>query len=224
MTQTLGVFAKQPLPGQVKTRLATARSPQWAAAVYEAFLLDQLDRLTSLPVRRVVVYDPPAALPYFQNVVGARFELTPQQPGGLGQRLAAFFTQEWAAGAESVIVLGTDSPTLPVAVIRQAFAELAHAEVVIGPATDGGYYLLGCARPLPALFDGVDWSTSRVLEQTITRLNDPSIRLALLPPWYDVDTPADWDCLRGHVAALRRAGLDPEIPRTEMFFESCGCD
>ena len=107
----------------------------------------------------------------------------------------------------------TDSPTLPPAFVEQAFAELERADVVLGPATDGGYYLLGCRR-LPPIFDGIAWSGSRVLAETVARLSDPAWRLAVLPPWYDVDTPDDWQMLRGHLAALLRAGVDPDLPHT----------
>jgi glycosyltransferase A (GT-A) superfamily protein (DUF2064 family) len=86
--------------------------------------------------------------------------------------------------------------------------------VVLGPATDGGYYLIGCARGVPPVFDGVGWGGPRVLAETVARLGATPARLALLPPWYDVDTLADWWALRGHLAALRRAGLDADVPHT----------
>jgi glycosyltransferase A (GT-A) superfamily protein (DUF2064 family) len=116
-----------------------------------------------------------------------------------------------------VVLLGTDSPTVPVAWVGQAFAELTTADVVLGPATDGGYYLIGCARRLPPVFAGVAWGGPTVLAETVARLADPSWRLALLPPWYDLDTLADWRMLRGHIAALRRAGLDPGVPHLERL-------
>jgi rSAM/selenodomain-associated transferase 1 len=217
MTRTLGVFAKQPLPGRVKTRLAAARSPAWAAEVSEAFLLDLLDQLQTLTVRRVLAYDPPEALAYFQQAAGQRFDLVPQGEGDLGDRLARFVTREFDAGARAVVVVGTDSPTLPITLVAQAYAELARADVVLGPAADGGYYLIGCSRPLPFLFAGIDWGTPRVLEQTVGRLAPYALRLALLTPWYDVDTLDAWHALRGHIAALRAAGLDPRVPRTEAL-------
>src|SRR5262249_947051 len=115
-------------------------------------------------------------------------------------------------GAQAVVLLGTDSPTLPLDIIERAFLELDHAEIVLGPATDGGYYLVGCRERLPPIFDGISWSSDSVLAETIARLADSSWRLALLPPWYDVDTQSDWRMLAGHVAALRRAGIDPGLP------------
>lgn len=221
MQRTLGLFAKQPRPGEVKTRLAEATSPEWAARVYEAFLLDLLDRLATLTVRRVLAYAPDDALGYFQQAAQGRFELVSQAEGDLGVRMAAFFQKELDAGTHAAVLIGADSPTLPLALIAQAFTELARADLVLGPATDGGYYLIGCARQAPAIFAGIHWGTSRVLEETVVRLQGMPWRLSLLPPWYDVDTLDDWYCLRGHVAALRRAGVDPQIPRTEaLLFDS----
>jgi rSAM/selenodomain-associated transferase 1 len=214
----LGLFAKQPRAGHVKTRLAAAWSPEAAAAVAETFLLDTLDRLSRFAGERVLAFAPPHAHDYFQQVVRERFRLLPQAEGDLGARMAAFFAGQFADGAESVVLLGTDSPTLPFTFVEQAFRELHGADVVLGPATDGGYYLIGCARWVPSLFEAISWGTSRVLWESIGRLADSEWRLALLPPWYDVDTLDDWQMLQGHIAAQRRAGLDPAVPHTERLF------
>jgi rSAM/selenodomain-associated transferase 1 len=218
--RTLGVFAKEPRPGSVKTRLAAVHGSDWSARVAAAFLLDTLERFASFPARRVLAFAPPDAGPFFQQVAGARFHPTPQADGDLGRRMAAFVADRLREGAGKIVLLGTDSPTLPVAYVEQAFAELDNADVVLGPATDGGYCLLGCERRLPPIFEGISWGGPRVLADTVSRLADPAWRLALLPPWYDVDTPHDLQVLRGHLAALRRAGLDPLAPRTEQLLQS----
>src|SRR5262249_47287508 len=153
----------------------------------------------------VLAFAPPSATEAFADLVRGRFTLTPQRDGDLGSRMAAFFGEQVQAGAESVVLLGTDSPTVPPAFVEQAFQELEQADVVLGPATDGGYSLIGCARRVPPVFEGISWSGPRVLSQTVARLADPSWRLALLPPWYDVDTLDDWQMLQGHLQALRRA-------------------
>jgi rSAM/selenodomain-associated transferase 1 len=215
----LGLVAKQPEPGQVKTRLAHATNATWASQVAEAFLLDGLDRWRSFPARRVVVFAPAKAVGYFQRTARENFDLIPQSEGDLGQRMASFIAGQLQAGVSKVVLIGTDSPTLPVAYVHQAFQELQNAEVVLGPATDGGYYLLGCSCFVPELFERVPWSTSRVLHTTVARVRQERLRLALLPPWYDVDTLDDWRMLQGHVAALRGAGQDPGLPRTERLLE-----
>ncbi len=213
-TRVLGVFAKWPAPGAAKTRLG-AGDALLGARIARAFLLDTLDRLAAVEARRVVAFAPPEAGEDFAAVVGGRYELVPQPPGDLGRRLAAFFTGQLAAGARAVVAVGTDSPTLPPEFVARAFALLEGADVVLGPAADGGYCLIGCGGRLPPVFAGVDWGTSRVLAQTVARLADPAWRVAVLPPWYDVDTPDAWHALAGHVAALRRAGVDPGVPHTE---------
>ena len=146
--------------------------------------------------------------------------------------MAVFVADQFQASAKAVVLVGTDSPTLPLRFVVQAFQELEKADVVIGPSTDGGYYLIGCTpltalsppggaegrvRELPPVFEGVTWSTSAVLSKTVAALQDSEYRLALLPPWYDVDTVDAWRMLQGHVAAQRRAGLDPDVPHTEQL-------
>lgn len=218
MNRVLGVFAKRPQPGIVKTRLAQETSPAWAARVYEAFLLDLLDRLRCEDgFKRVLAFAPAEAIDYFQETAGSGFELIAQAAGDLGQRMTTFFQQQFHGGAEAVVLIGADSPTLSFSLIEDAFAALSDADLVLGPATDGGYYLIGCARQAPAVFDEIDWGSHRVLEQTIAHVTRQRLRLALLPPWYDVDTLADWHFLRGHVAALKHAGINVRISRTEQL-------
>jgi rSAM/selenodomain-associated transferase 1 len=214
MKRTLAIFAKEPTPGAVKTRLAGETSAEWACRVCEAFLLDTLDRLRTFDVRRVIAFDPPSAVSRFEHLAAGEFELTPQTSGDLGQRLAGFLESEFHQGSRAVVIVGADSPTLPATIIAQAFAELARADLVLGPATDGGYYLIGCGRLVPALFEGIAWGSERVLEQTCERAHRLGLRLATLAPWYDVDTLSDWRMLRGHVAALLASGQDPQARRT----------
>jgi rSAM/selenodomain-associated transferase 1 len=218
-SRVLGLFAKWPTPGAVKTRLSPV-DPAWGARVAEAFLRDSLHRLEAVEARRVLVFAPAQRAADFARLVGTHYELTPQGEGDLGQRLAAFFTQQFEMGANAVAAVGTDSPTLPIAYVQEAFTALESADVVIGPSTDGGYYLIGCRSHHPSLFENVAWSTNRVLADTINILNDPQWHLSLLPPWYDVDEADDWEMLRGHLAALRRAGIDPQAPHTEALLRS----
>jgi rSAM/selenodomain-associated transferase 1 len=220
--RVLGLFAKLPAPGAAKTRLGPGPTPDWGACVADAFLRDALDRLSAVGARRVLAFAPAGAAAAFAELAAGRFEPAPQCDGDLGRRMADFIARRIAEGAEAVVLVGADSPTLPVEYVGRAFDELDRADVVLGPALDGGYYLIGCGRRLPPVFDGVSWGTGRVLAETVARLADPAWRLALLPPWYDVDTPADWRLLCGHLAALRRAGIDPAAPRTEALVRAYG--
>jgi rSAM/selenodomain-associated transferase 1 len=218
--RVLGLFAKWPAAGAVKTRLGADRDPGWGARVAHAFLLDAVTRLAAVDARRVLAFAPPEREADFAAVVAGRFALQPQAEGDLGRRLALFVERQQVAGARAVVLVGTDSPTLPVAHVEQAFAELERADVVLGPASDGGYYLVGCGPSRPPIFEGIAWSTGRVLADTVAALADPRWRLAVLPAWYDVDTPEDWAMLCGHLAALRRAGIDPGVPHTEALLSA----
>jgi rSAM/selenodomain-associated transferase 1 len=218
-------MAKQPLPGLVKTRLAAETTSAFAARVASAFLSDSLDRLASIDARRILAFSPQEARDFFLSLARGRFELTAQVDGDLGQRMAAFFEGQFRNGAEKIVLIGVDSPTLPLTHIEEAFAKLEQADLVIGPATDGGYYLVGCSvgrisnpsHRLPPIFEGISWSEPTVLQDTISRLQRTEWGLALLPPWYDVDTLNDWQMLRGHLAAMRCARVDPQLPRTEAL-------
>jgi uncharacterized protein len=220
----LGVFAKQPVSGKVKTRLAAAIGTDLAAEVHEAMLFDMLDLWTSDRVlapggRKVLVFDPPDAAPWFEKRVPAGVALAPQVEGDLGQRMRAFFAREFEAGAEKVVLIGSDIPALDPLHVISAFIWLEVRDVVLGPSTDGGYYLVGCRAKVPPIFEGIGWSTSDVLSQTVDRLGRTSLSLALLPACYDVDTPGDLRTLSGHFRAMRRAGLDPGCSRTELALE-----
>jgi rSAM/selenodomain-associated transferase 1 len=218
-------MAKQPLAGLVKTRLAAETSTEFAAQVAGALLSDSLDRFAGIDARRILAFTPQAAKSFFSNLARGRFELTAQAHGDLGQRMAAFFREQSQLGAEKTILIGVDSPTLPLSYVEEGFAKLDRADLVLGPATDGGYYLVGCSTGrisnpsccLPPIFENMSWSAPNVLQDTVSRLQGTECRLELLPPWYDVDTLNDWQMLRGHLAAMRYAGVDPQLPRTEAL-------
>lgn len=219
---TLGIFAKRPDPGRVKTRLAREYDDAFAARVAEAMLLDTIDLWGSSAFlapggRRVVVFDPPDSGDWFDARVPASFALQPQAEGDLGERMRSFFEGEFAEGAKRVVLIGADSPTLDPSFVISAFLCLENQDIVIGPAVDGGYYLIGCRGKTPPIFGGIDWSSSRVLGQTIDRLYGVDASLSALPPWYDVDSADDWDTLVGHVRAMKRSGMDPRLPRIEAL-------
>jgi rSAM/selenodomain-associated transferase 1 len=223
----LGIFGKRPEPGRVKTRLAAKIGPEASAELHEAMLFDLLDLWDSPGViapggRKVLVYSPADAGPWFDTRVPASYALQPQAVGDLGSRLADFFAGEFEEGASRVVVVGTDAPTLDPSFVIAAFVALEGRDVVLGPATDGGYYLVGCRRAVPQLFAGIDWSTPEVLGQTIDRLDGTGLTVSVLPPWYDVDTPESLVMLRGHLRAMRRAGMDPMLTRTESWLERPG--
>ena len=209
---TLGIFAKQPVPGMVKTRLGAEIGHDAAAALYAAFQRDLLFRTRETAERRVLAWAPLGAdaEAYFRGVTFPGDILWPQPEGMLGERLLRFFQEFLLRGP--VVVIGTDSPTLPVELIKQALESLQNVDAVLGPATDGGYYLIGQSKPVPQLFTNIDWSSPDVLRQTIERLRSAGGSFELLAPWYDVDTLADVKFLRGHINGLRHSGSQHDIP------------
>lgn len=213
----LAIFAKKPIAGAVKTRLAETLGAEKAAEVYAAFLGDLVERFRHTADERVVAFTPDDAGEYFQILAGGDYEVVPQGTGDLGERMQRLFARYLAKQGKSsrVVVIGSDSPTLPHRHVESAFELLREHDVVLGPATDGGYYLIGCRRLPEDLFQGIAWGTAEVLGQTISRLPTAGRKPAVLDPWYDVDTLESWQMLQGHVAALRRAGLEPGVSRTE---------
>ncbi len=188
MNNALLVIAKRPAAGQTKTRLTPPLTSPQAAQLYECFLRDTLDIARAVPdVARYIYYAPDEAAGYFQ-ALAPDFDLTPQVGADLGERLDQALTRFLALGFERVVVMDSDSPTLPAASVAQAFATLADHDVALGPCDDGGYYLIGLTRPQPQLLRGVVMSQPHVLRDTLARAAAAGLRVALLPQWYDVDT------------------------------------
>ncbi len=200
------LFVKEPCPGKVKTRLHGCCSPQQAAALYRAFIQDSATILAaSAAVLKVVAYAPVTAAAAIRRLLNPdKFEFIPQPEADLGGRMDRLLHWSMGRGARRTVIIGSDSPSLPPAYIDQALELLKEHEVVLGPSTDGGYYLVGQSSPNGAIFVDIDWSTGRVLEQTLDKVGTRS--LGLLPPWYDVDTPPEAGFLRVHLEALQRAG------------------
>ncbi|MDA1018085.1 MAG: TIGR04282 family arsenosugar biosynthesis glycosyltransferase [Planctomycetota bacterium] len=207
MENMLGIFVKRPSPGRVKTRLAAAIGDQTAADLYAAFQADIVDRFRNSGQQRRLGYSPnePAATAYFQSMAAGDYELWPQPDRPLGERITDFFNQAFHDRAERVVLIGSDSPSLPTKYVDDAFHHLNRVDCVIGPATDGGYYLIGL-RVNATLFEGIEWSSRHVLAQTVDRARSLGLSLDVLPPWYDVDTVEDLSVLSGHMRALDYAG------------------
>lgn len=211
--ESLLVFAKAPVPGKVKTRLAAERGVEAATVLASAFLDDtaalvarwRAERVAVDPNRNLVfVCSPDAEDPVLLRAAkraGARTAV--QVPGDLGARLRAAFDAEFKRGARSVCAIGMDSPTLPLHLVDHAFRALEWERVVLGPTFDGGYWLVGAQRPAPDLFTDIPWSTHAVLAKTLAHLRRQDVEPALLPFWYDVDEAADLERLVWHVRALR---------------------
>ena len=207
------VVVKQPVAGATKTRLTPVFTPAQAAELYRCLMLDTLALAHRVPdVEPVVAYTPAGAEAYFRRVVPDGFALLPQVGASLGERLNNALGHCLANGYGKAVIMNSDGPTLPAAFLQQAFARLDEADVVLGPDDDGGYYLVGLRQPQPALFEGIAWSTERVVVQTLGRIREQSLTVAVLPEWYDVDRPEDVRRIRDELRA------DPDLaPCTWTF-------
>ena len=208
------VVAKRPAPGQTKTRLTPPLSPQQAADLYECFLRDTLDLMRRVPeVRRAIAYLPIEARDYFTQLA-PDFDLIPQTGDDLGARLDHALTHYLDQGCERVAIMNSDGPTLPADHLALAFATLSdHADVVLGPSDDGGYYLIGLKKPAPRLLREVRMSTPDVLTDTLTLARTENLRVTQLPQWYDVD---DVTSLQQLIAELQTAPA-AIAPHTRSF-------
>lgn len=221
--ETLVLFAKAPLAGTTKTRLARERGTSDALILAAGFLFDIADicarwRAEKVAVdqnRRVTLYASPGVddpvLAEAARRAGARLEV--QQGDDLGERLRHAFDAEFERGARAVCAIGADSPTLPLHLLHEAFRALVWERVVLGPTFDGGYWLVGSQRPAPDLFTGVPWSTPAVLAHTLGKLEQAGVAPQLLPFWYDIDEATDLERLVWHARALRTKHPDA-VPAT----------
>ena len=215
MHSALIVVAKEPVPGQTKTRLCPPFTPESAAEFYRCLLLDTLALMARLKnVDHIVAYTPQSAHAYFRNFAPDGFRLTPQRGRDLGERLSNALGQHFEMGYQRVVVMNSDGPTLPLAYLERAFSGLDRADVTLGIGHDGGYYLIGMKQLYPELFQGIAWSTERVIPQTLEICRHLGLIVCELPEWYDVDVQKDLDRLRRDLAQNPSSA-----PRTRAFLQ-----
>jgi len=234
----LGVMTKAPEAGRVKTRLVPPLTPEEAAELNKCFLRDTAAAISSVcrsrPVggahashsetataaRGIAVYTPVGAESVYTDILPADFNLLPQRGDKFGERLYSAVEDLFKCGFESVSLIDSDSPTVPAANFAEAVELLGTRQdrVVLGPSDDGGYYLIGVKKPHRQLFEQIDWSTERVLNQTRQRATEIGLEVKLLPTGYDVDDDARlrrlYDELLGESAA------DSAAPNTRKFLLS----
>lgn len=189
--RVLAILTRAPSSGG-KSRLFAALGCAPDPALVAALLLDTLDGATVAGIRRVVAVTPAASCDEVAALVPPDVTVIPQAGGELGPRMRAAFTLLLARGATAVAIIGSDLPDIDGAIVRTAFEKLADdpESLVLGPAADGGYYLIGSTR-VPPVFDGIEWGSARVLEQTVEAASAAGLRVSLLDIVADVDTPDD---------------------------------
>jgi hypothetical protein len=190
MINRLLIFIKNPVAGKVKTRLAADVGPERALAIYRQLLTHTRRQCEALDAERRLYYsdfiDPHDEWPE------ALFQKFVQRGDDLGLRMANAFEDAFSEPAR-VVIIGSDCPGVDTALLRQAFAALDDHDFVLGPAHDGGYYLLGMRRFQPEVFSGIHWSTHEVLPATLAHMAQLGASCAMLPTLTDVDHLADWE-------------------------------
>ena len=194
--ELLGLFAKFWEPGAVKTRLAASLGNAAASSLYRQFVITLLTRFRDVADCRQLAYWPPQQMQAFVSLAGEHWEVCPQINGDLGRRMSHFFEGAFSGGARRVVLIGSDSPTLPRNHIAQAFESLKKYPLVLGSTPDGGYYLIGATPPVPRIFDHISWSSASVWDETVALIDRENLTFTELPEWFDVDELDDLTRLR----------------------------
>jgi len=205
----------------VKSRLGNHLTPEQACALHCAATNDTAALLAeTLPDATAWLFfsENPSQEESHRVILPPHFRCAVQEGNSLGDRMGAAFARAFASGARRVVIFGSDSPTLPPAIPGQAFRALADGDLVVGPAEDGGYYLIGCRRFDPLLFQGVEWSTPRACEQTLANAARIGFKTVLLERWFDLDEWSDverllHDARRGHPLPTNLAAFFREFEK-----------
>ncbi len=213
----LVIFAKAPIPGQVKTRLCPPLTPDEAATLHGSFVLDTLERTKAAvakfkwPLDRYLACAPASTQVFFRIMEERQgVKLLDQVGDDLGARMNHAFETLFAKGYKRGLIVGTDTPSLPLERYQQALVALESHDLVLGPALDGGYYLIGLTRAIPDLFTDIPWSTDQVLALTQKKAGVLGLKTALLASWRDIDTIDDLHSL------IEAGAADANKPKHEQ--------
>jgi len=207
LNHTLLIFVKYPEPGGVKTRLAEDLGYEKAAEIYASMAESVIHNLSrSEEYKTVIFFDPPYRKREMENWLGKRYQLLAQEGNSLGERMANAFDKTFSLGAEKAVIIGTDCLEITEEIISRAFQSLDEMDVVLGPAEDGGYYLLGMKESTSEIFDDITWSSSQVLGQTINKIKTMGLKFSLLKTLRDIDTISDLN--NGLLAKTRKSKND----------------
>jgi rSAM/selenodomain-associated transferase 1 len=218
----LAVMSKAPRPGRVKTRLSPPLTPVQAAELNICFIRDTTENIHQVTEASnsvgLVVYTPVGDEAAFDGLLPRSFQLLGQRGDGFGERLLAAAEDLFACGFSAVCLIDSDSPTMPQEALFEAVSRLSRPadRVVLGGSDDGGYYLIGMKQLHHRLFAQIDWSTERVLQQTIDRATEIGLEVDLLPAWYDVDDAVTLERLRRELLAAPGKGYDARHTRAYL--------
>ncbi len=223
MSDLLIIFAKAPEPGKVKTRLSPILSEEDAADLQKAFIQDLIElteALTHKSSTERIIACTPITHSFFQSLQQKEnIRLMAQEGADLGERMKNAFQWGFKNDFKNIVIIGCDSPTLPVAFIHEAFEKLSSTDLVLGPGLDGGYYLIGSRALFPDLFIDLPWGTERVLSNTLEKISTNGCSHYLLPFWYDIDRPNDLALLRAHLPYLKQQESSIAKATAALLFE-----
>ena len=225
----VGIMAKASVAGTVKTRLVPPLTPEEAAELNTSCLRDVaaniVEAAKQAPIQGFAAYSPLGSEPFFEDVLPVGFKLLAPKESTLGRSLFHAARDLFDAGYSSVCLVNADSPTLPTQFLVEAVSRLRESgdRVVLGPAADGGYYLMGLKHLHRRLFEEIDWSTEQVFRQTLARAGEIGVTVAPLPEWYDVDDEATLAMLAREIGPCRSTA-SPYLngyraPSTAAFLE-----
>ena len=200
------LFARDPILGQVKTRLSPALDDETILKLYTCFVEDSLEKIRQVDNAKCFVgISPDNRSGFFEGIDIFGVSLFAQRGKDLGDKMRQAFVDRFAEGYKKVVIIGSDSPSLPVSYINKALA--SEKDLVLGPSTDGGYYLIAMSGKVSEVFSGVAWGTKHVLDETLKKIKGERASLELLPIWYDVDSPDDLKFLNTHLKLIAHSGL-----------------
>ena len=200
------LFARDPILGKVKTRLSPFLEEGVILKLYTCFLRGSLDNIRQVEnVDRFVGVAPSNESGFFIGTLGSDIRMFFQEGENLGDKMRRAIQDRFTEGYERVVIIGSDSPSLPASYIYRAVG--SDKDMVLGPSTDGGYCLIGMRRKVVEVFKDVTWGTETVLQETYKHLLQNGASLELLPVWYDVDTPEDLKFFKTHLDLIEQAGL-----------------
>ena len=187
---TLIIFLKYPEPGKVKTRLAKDVGDNVAAKIYSYMAMTIIENVVDpKSYNMIIFYDPPEKEKEIKNWIGKKeVQYSPQVGNTLGDRISNAFKEVYSNGTGKIVIIGTDCLDVTSENIKEAMKKLENCDVTLGPAEDGGYYLVGLNKYTPQIFRDIDWSTDRVLEQTLERIKVKKLNYELLKTLKDIDT------------------------------------
>ncbi len=219
LANALVIFAKWPVPGQVKTRLCPPLQPEQAAELARCFLVDTVERVCSLKDVQVwLAFTPSDTEALFREMLPSSVRYLPQRGKDLGERELNIFVDLLGKETACVAIMGSDIPSVPLVSLQAAFALLKNpgCDAVFGPSSDGGYYFVGAKAVHPPLFENIEWSTEKVLQQTLGQARLHHLQVSLMPAWHDVDTAED---LQQLAKQLAQPDDDEDAPRTRAFLK-----